>query len=81
MTVLTLYSTLGCHLCENAKQVLWPVLSEAGLQLQEVDIAEDDHLQEQYAIRIPVIRLQNATEDVGWPFDGDDVRRYLERQK
>lgn len=81
MTVLTLYSTLGCHLCENAKQVLWPVLSEAGLQLQEVDIAEDDHLQEQYAIRIPVIRLQNATEDVGWPFDCDDVRRYLERQK
>ncbi|MBE8717449.1 glutaredoxin family protein [Cellvibrio polysaccharolyticus] len=81
MTVLTLYSTLGCHLCENAKQVLWPVLSEAGLQLQEVDIADDDHLQEQYAIRIPVIRLQNATEDVGWPFDGDDVRRYLERQK
>lgn len=81
MTVLTLYSTLGCHLCENAKQVLWPVLSEAGLQLQEVDIADDDHLQERYAIRIPVIRLQNATEDVGWPFDGDDVRRYLERQK
>lgn len=81
MTVLTLYSTLGCHLCENAKQVLWPVLSEAGLQLQEVDIADDDHLQEQYAIRIPVIRLQNATEDVGWPFDGDDVRRYLDRQK
>lgn len=81
MTVLTLYSTLGCHLCENAKQVLWPVLSEAGLQLQEVDIADDDYLQEQYAIRIPVIRLQNATEDVGWPFDGDDVRRYLDRQK
>lgn len=81
MTALILYSTLGCHLCENAKQVLWPVLSETGLQLQEVDIADDDQLQEQYGIRIPVVRLQNATEDLGWPFDDDDLRNYLTRQK
>lgn len=81
MTVLILYSTLGCHLCEKAKQVLWPVLSDTGLQLQEVDIADDDQLQEQYGIRIPVVRLQNATEDLGWPFDDDDLRSYLACQK
>lgn len=79
MTVLKLYSTLGCHLCENAKHVLWPLLSELGLRLEEVDIADNDDLQTQYAIRIPVIRLAHAVEDLGWPFSDDSVRAYLQR--
>ncbi|PTY37304.1 hypothetical protein BGP77_04205 [Saccharospirillum sp. MSK14-1] len=74
---MTLYSTLGCHLCEQAEALLIELAQSEPLQWQVVDIVEDDELMEQYAIRIPVLRATNTTEDLGWPFTLDDVRRYI----
>lgn len=78
MPRLTLYSTEGCHLCERAEAVLNDVqVSQPELEWSVVDIALDDHLAEQYGIRIPVIFLDGAEYDLGWPFTRDDVSHYL----
>lgn len=79
--MLYLYTTLGCHLCEQAKTVLWPLLGEFGLRLQLVDIADDDSLVTAYGVRIPVIKLDTVEEDLGWPFDAAAVRNYLDRHR
>lgn len=77
MKTLYLYTTLGCHLCEQCKVILWPALERANLQLQEVEIADDDLLVERYGVRIPVVQLQGASEDLGWPFTENDLQQYL----
>ena len=45
--------------------------------LQQVDIAEDDTLLERYGVRIPVFSAAGSSEDLGWPFDPQQVRHYL----
>ncbi len=69
MKNLILYSTVGCHLCDLAKEQIEPLLVEFSLHLVEIDIADDDILLERYGVRIPVIKLSDSVEELGWPFD------------
>ena len=52
---VTLYSRPGCHLCEEAKAAIAPVLREFGLRLREINIDEDPDLRERYGWDVPVI--------------------------
>lgn len=52
---VTLYSRPGCHLCEEAKAAISPLLREFGAILHEVNIDEDAALKERYGWDIPVI--------------------------
>ncbi|MFO1389055.1 glutaredoxin family protein [Cellvibrio sp.] len=72
-----LYSTLGCHLCEKAKEILWPLLQRYQRQLVEVDIAEDDTLIERYGIRIPVLGAVDSSRELNWPFSAEQVDEFL----
>ena len=78
MRELVLYNTLGCNLCELAKEQIEPLLSDYQLLLKEVDIADDAALLERYGIRIPVIRLNATINELDWPFDTLEVQRFLD---
>jgi len=52
---VTLYSRPGCHLCEEARAAIMPLLREFGAVLREVNIDEDAELKERYGWDIPVI--------------------------
>jgi len=52
---VTLYSRPGCHLCEEAKAVIAPLLRDFGAVLREVNIDEDAAIKERYGWDIPVI--------------------------
>lgn len=52
---VTLYSRPDCHLCEEAKAAIAPLLREFGAALHEVNIDEDAALKERYGWDIPVI--------------------------
>ncbi len=73
MSSILLYTTAGCHLCEAAKTVLWPLLTEFGLRLEEVDIADSDELIERYGIRIPVIAFEHSVTELAWPFSAEQA--------
>lgn len=73
--------TSACHLCEQAKKILWSQANEFPLQLQEIDIANSDELLERYGVRIPVLRFTDTQEELGWPFDGIQVRNFLLRHR
>lgn len=77
---LLLYTTLGCHLCEQAEAVLSAALAgHAELNWVPVEISSDPALVAAYGLRIPVIRLQGQDADLGWPFDEAAVNDYLAR--
>lgn len=69
MKQLILYSTLGCHLCEQAKALMWPSLTAAGYRLEEVDISESEALMQRYQLSIPVVENPETGEELFWPFD------------
>lgn len=52
---VTLYTRPGCHLCDEAKAAIAPLLREFGAVLHEVNIDEDAALKERYGWGIPVI--------------------------
>lgn len=75
---LTLFGTLGCHLCETAQALLWPLLQQQGWQLQLCDIAEQadsEQLISRYGLRIPVLQL--ATAELDWPFTAEQVQAWV----
>lgn len=61
MKRLTLYTTLGCHLCEQLEAELarW---GHADIELERVEIAVDEALIERYGVRIPVLRDVRGSE-------------------
>lgn len=87
MRELLLYTTLGCHLCEQAEQLLTPVvdfLNRSGslkendrLVIRPVEIADCTALIERYGVRIPVIQLQGTKSELGWPFDQAQAFEFL----
>jgi glutaredoxin len=52
---VTLFSRPGCHLCEEAKVAIAPLLREFGAVLREINIDEDPDLKERYGWDVPVI--------------------------
>lgn len=54
---VTLYSRPGCHLCEEAKSQIAPLLKEFGARLTEIDIDDDPELRARYGYDVPVIFL------------------------
>jgi glutaredoxin len=52
---ITMYGREGCHLCDEAKALMTPLLSEFNAKLREVDIDEDPILLERYNDDVPVI--------------------------
>lgn len=71
-----LFTTLGCHLCEEANDQLL-LLQKEGLAIEicPVEIADSDELLNRYGIRIPVIAISGA--EIGWPFSIDQLRSFL----
>jgi glutaredoxin len=54
---ITLYTREGCHLCEEARLAITPLLREYGATLREVDIDDDPILHDRYTNDVPVIFL------------------------
>ena len=52
---ITLYTRPGCHLCEEAKAAIEPLVEEFGARLREVNIDEDRDLTDRYGWDIPVL--------------------------
>lgn len=77
MKPVYLYSTLGCHLCEMAEEIVSPLLVHHSLYLEKIDIADSDELIERYGVRIPVLKSPHHMVELGWPFDATQVQSFL----
>lgn len=71
---VTFYTKAGCHLCEEAREMLDDIAAEADYNLTEIDIRSDLALFEQYRYRIPVI-VVNTTHVVEGRIEYSDLAR------
>ena len=54
---VTIYTRAGCHLCDEAKTAIAPLLREFGATIREIDIAGDATLTQRFGCDIPVIYI------------------------
>lgn len=80
MRELNLYTTLGCHLCDQAAAMVTQQ-GTSDLSLTLVEISESEALMEKYAVRIPVLKFQVGGNDenaeLAWPFTAEELRVFL----
>jgi predicted DCC family thiol-disulfide oxidoreductase YuxK len=74
---ITLISGPNCHLCEQAKEMLNPLLEAKNIQLKVLNVSEDQALFEQYGLRIPVVIFADGSEK-GWPFTAAQIARLID---
>ena len=71
-----LLGTSGCHLCDNAQQLIKRLQAVQPLSYQNVDIADfDEALMLTFATSIPV--LLTVDKHLDWPFSVLDLQQLL----
>jgi glutaredoxin len=55
--LVTLYTRAGCHLCDDAKQVLSAARARSDFEYEELDIDRDPELLRLYNEEVPVIAI------------------------
>ena len=73
---ITLISGPNCHLFDQAKEILYPLLEANNIQLNELNVKDDVALFEQYGLRIPVVVFADGSEK-GWPFTAAQISRMV----
>lgn len=80
MSDWVLYGTVGCHLCELAEALVAPAMRQRDVAWQQCDIADDDALLSRYGVRIPVLLHKPSGEELGWPFDAEELAQWLNQR-
>ncbi|MFT4122212.1 MAG: glutaredoxin family protein [Microbacteriaceae bacterium] len=65
---ITLLSKPGCHLCDEAREVVGRVVEGRDVELTELSILEDAELRERYAEQIPVLLVDGRVHTI-WRVD------------
>ncbi len=73
---ITLYSKPGCHLCEQAEEVIERVCADLGTSYDVVDITASTELMESFGEQIPVTFVDGRQHDF-WRVDEARLRHAL----
>lgn len=75
---LTLIGKPDCHLCDDARKVVWQVQSQLPqLVVEEVSLEDNPLWDELYGELIPVVLL-NGVQHAHWKIDSDSLRQAVE---
>ena len=75
---LTLYSRPGCHLCDEMKKQIAPLVSKFHANLREINIDADPILRQRYNEEVPVLFL-GARKVAKYSVDIEQLRAQLAR--
>ncbi|WP_188188606.1 glutaredoxin family protein [Nonomuraea sp. SYSU D8015] len=73
---ITLIGKPGCHLCDDAREVVARVADELGVPWEEVSIESSEELREKYWEMIPVTLIDGVQHDF-WRVDEGRLREAL----
>jgi hypothetical protein len=67
---------VGCHLCDDGREVVRAVADATGTTWAEVDVDADADLLRRFSDKVPVVLLDGVERDFG-RLDGDRLRAAL----
>lgn len=72
--MLVLFQRDDCKLCDEAVALL---AAAHAPDFQSVWIDDDPELEARYGERVPVLRDEDASRELDWPFDAARLRAFL----
>lgn len=78
---LVLYTRKGCHLCDDARDLLLEELPGSGASLEEVDVDLDPQLTASFGDRIPVVVTGDGQVIAEGQLERRSLRRALARRR
>ena len=73
---MTLVGKPGCHLCDEAREIVAAVCVETATGWSELSILDDPVLADLYSEQIPVVLVDGSVHDF-WRVDPDRLRAAL----
>lgn len=80
MNLVTIYSRLGCHLCEDAEGTLKSLQADLSFDIEVIDIDRDPELVKLYSDQVPVIHIDGNHHDF-FRVDPERFRSSLEKHR
>ncbi|HIC45454.1 MAG TPA: glutaredoxin family protein [Methylophaga aminisulfidivorans] len=77
--VIHLYTTAGCHLCEQAQELLHASSQAYAIDIKPIEIGDDDKLVEEFGVHIPVVEFPDK-QQLFWPFDLTQLNQKIQEQ-
>ena len=76
MARITLIGKPGCHLCDEARGVVERIAAQAGADVEELSILDDEDLAAAYSEQIPVV-LVDGRQHSFWRVEEDRLAEAL----
>jgi glutaredoxin len=80
MTVVSVFTRHGCHLCEVALDVLTPMQNELNFEIEKIFIDGSPELEKLYGEQVPVIHIDGIHHDF-FKVDAERFRSSLEKHR
>ena len=80
MTVITVFTRHGCHLCEVAVEVLEGMRNELNFEIEEIYIDANAELEKLYGEQVPVIQIDGIHHDF-FRVDPERFKSSLEKHR
>ncbi len=77
MIKIAFYTGPQCSLCDDAQALLAQSSYADELQITPYNIRQDSELYHLYAVRIPVLKREDNGEELGWPFNLEELELFL----
>lgn len=77
--IITLLSRPGCHLCDDAREVIAKVAADLGVPWEERDITRSERDLREYGDKIPVTLIDGVQHDF-WHVDERRLRAAVTSQ-
>ncbi len=75
---IKIYSRPGCHLCDEAKEVIERVQRRVALQIEVINIEDDPELENAYGTEIPVVWI-NGVKAFKYRIDEAELEKRVKR--
>lgn len=79
MMIIVLYTTAGCHLCEQALVLLNEASETNRIIIELVEIGDDNNLIDEFGIHIPVVEFPDK-QRLYWPFNLSELNQKIQEQ-
>ncbi|CAB5045670.1 unannotated protein [freshwater metagenome] len=80
MTVVTVFSRHGCHLCDVAMDQLESMRNELNFEIEKIFIDGDSELEKLYGEQVPVIHIDGVHHDF-FKVDPERFKASLEKHR
>jgi hypothetical protein len=80
MTVVTVFSRHGCHLCDVAMNQLESMKNELNFEIEKIFIDGDSELEKLYGEQVPVIHIDGVHHDF-FKVDPERFKASLEKHR